>query len=357
MSSFIIEKTKINDILVHPKADRLQIYKVYDWEVVSQKDKYQIGEEVIYLPFNTVLSQEFEEKLFPVGSKITLTKRRVKATSIRGVKSFGMILDPNEFDLEYVRANVSKYEPPVDEQSAQMKAAKPKRAKNASFKKYTDIENIKYYDRVIADGEMVVVTQKLHGTNFRAGWLPNEANTLWKKLLKLLGVLPSWEFCWGSRNVQIQNKLFHRGYYDEDVYTKIVKQYDLKNRIPKGYVIYGEIVGDKIQKNYMYGCKPGEHKLYVFDVWKDGKYLDWGHFLMAAYPGGTNGIEIVPTFYAGPYDKKHIESLIEENPLSNETNEGLVIKPIIERESPTIGRVIVKFINPKYYLEENTDFH
>lgn len=356
MSSFIIEKTKINDILVHPKADRLQIYKVYDWEVVSQLGKYQIGDEIIYLPFNTVLSQEFETKLFPVGSKITLTKRRVKATSIRGVKSFGMILDPNEFSLEYVRENVSKYEPPVDEQSIQMKAAKPKRAKNGSFKKYTDIENIKYYDRVIADGEMVVVTQKLHGTNFRAGWLPNEANTLWKKLLKLFGLMPQWEFCWGSRNVQIQNKLFHTGYYDEDVYTKMVNQYDLKNRIPKGYVIYGEIVGDKIQKNYMYGCKSGEHKLYVFDVWKDGKYTNHQEFVVHLLEMNLEKL-MIPLIYIGPYDKTYIEMMIQLNGLSDETNEGLVIKPVIERESPTIGRVIVKFISPKYYLEENSEFH
>lgn len=357
MSTLIIDKFPINEVLVHPNADRLQIYKICDWEVISQKDKFKVGDEVIYIPIDTILSDDLEAKLFK-DSKLDRkgSKGRIKAISIRSVRSYGMILSPEEFDLDYIKKNVTKYEPHASEVPNNQRA-KAKRKKNKNFKEYTDIENIKWYDRVIEDNEWVVVTQKLHGTNFRAGWVPNECNTLWKHIQKFFGLLPEWEFVWGSRRVQIQNKIFHKGYYDEDVYTKMVKQYDLKNKIPKGYVLYGEIVGDKIQKDYMYGCNPGEHMFYIFDVWYNGEYLSYEDALNLLASIGFTGFA-VPEYYIGPYNKQFIQDNYRDvNKLSKEVNEGVVIKPLRERTSPTLGRVILKMINPDFLLKNTSDFH
>lgn len=46
---------------------------------------------------------------------------------------------------------------------------------------------------------------------------------------------------------------------------------ELKDFIPKGYTLYGEIVGytetgTSIQKGYDYGCSHGEHKLYIYRI-------------------------------------------------------------------------------------------
>ena len=54
-----------------------------------------------------------------------------------------------------------------------------------------------------------------------------------------------------------------------DIWSQV--QDEVKDRIPKGYTVYGEIVGwtaggKMIQKGYHYGCSQGEHRLLVYRV-------------------------------------------------------------------------------------------
>lgn len=408
MSTFSVPLTTIREILPHGNADKLELAKVYDWTVVVHKGEYLPGESILYVPVDSLLPWDLEQRIFPPESKIKLHKSRIRSIRIRGVMSQGMILSIEDVSdilgLDTVRRmgmyeqnedysthlGITKYEP-LEASMPKHMQAKKKRATNPNFKKYSDIENFKYYDRCFEDGETVYVSEKLHGTSFRCGWFKNTPNTLWKKLLNFFGWLPEWEFCWGSRNVQIQNKLYHTGYYDVDVYTKIVKQYDLKNIIPKGYAIFGEIVGDGIQKGYTYGCGPGEHELYVYDVMKDEKYLDYDvtedtvfklelpvYDAIQYVSNGTPaydpyadtfvaltlrmGLPVVPRLYTGAYRRELVDemrwgdSLIGEQPV----REGVVIRSVQEKSTSSLGRKIVKYINDLYYLkneESGTDFH
>ena len=62
----------------------------------------------------------------------------------------------------------------------------------------------------------------------------------------------------------------HNHYYGTDVWAEYYEL--LKDFIPKGYTIYGEILGycggsnTMVQKNYDYKCKPGENKLMIYRV-------------------------------------------------------------------------------------------
>lgn len=372
MSTFKVTVTQVEEMLVHENAERLAIAKIYGWNVVTQKDRYQAGSKVVYIPVDAILPKALEEKLFPEGSKIKLHNSRVRSIKIRGAMSQGMIVDAAELGLEDARLEadvaehlgITKYEPPVSSLPKGMYVKTSKKVQNPNFSKYSDIENLKYYDRVLQDGEVVVITEKLHGTSARYGYHWNIPNTIWKKVLSFLGLLSKWEFCWGSRNVQIQNKLMHTGYYDEDVYTKMIKQYDLLNRIPKGLAIYGEIVGDGIQKNYTYGCGPGEHKLYVYDIKdvsdpevKNHRWLNHDEFLAKVK---ELGLETVPQLYTGPWSMtKALEHRDGDSTIGRQkVREGVVVKPVIERSSTSMGRVILKFISDNYYLDTtNTDHH
>lgn len=392
MSTFSVPLTTIREILPHGNADKLELAKVYDWTVVVRKGEYVEGDKILYVPVDSLLPWDLEQRIFPPESKIKLNKSRIRSIRIRGIVSQGMILDPaevndiigdynpdiyfDEYELEHdfsTALQITKYEPPEASIPKHMQAKK-KRATNPNFKKYSDIENFKYYDRCFEDGEIVYVSEKLHGTSFRCGWFKNAPNTLWKKLLNFFGWLPEWEFCWGSRNVQIQNKLYHTGYYDVDVYTKIVKQYDLKNIIPKGYAIFGEIVGDGIQKGYTYGCGPGEHELYVYDVMKDEKYLNYGYYgedngVHVYDPYDDNfvaltlrmGLPVVPRLYTGPYKRELMDNMRDGHSLvgNQSVREGIVIRTIEEKSTSSLGRKIVKFISEAYYLMnmDGTDFH
>ena len=143
------------------------------------------------------------------------------------------------------------------------------------------------------------------------------------------------------------------GFYEEDVYTKIFKQYDIKNRLKPNMIIYGEVVGDGIQKGYTYGCGKGEHKLYVYDIKVDGKYLDVKEFLETCK---ELGLETVPVCGIFPYTDELPNIYLKLNPISKEINEGVVIKPLKERIGGC-GRVVLKYINPEYLLNKNNSDH
>lgn len=381
MSTFKVPLTTIKEVLSHPNADRLSIAKIYDWHVVIQKDKYKVGDAVIYVPVDSILSQELEAKIFPPDSKIKLNKRRIRSIKIRGYVSQGMIINPNEvaglFEVDWRKLltyeddvsqelGITKYEPEVKDIPKQMQA-KAKKKGNSFFKKYSDIENFKYYDRIFQDDEQVYISEKLHGTSFRAGWFPMEVNTLWKKFLKLINKLPAWEFCYGSRNAQIQDQLLgHPGFKSEaqgvnfgDVYTKMVNQYNLKDIIPEGYAVYGEIVGEGIQKNYTYGCKNGEHKLYIYDIMFEGKWLDYPAFKRNL---DRIGLTPVPKLYLGPYKRETLDKLRDGDSTiaDQKIREGVVVKPVVETVAGC-GRKILKYISEAYYMKQaetdGSEFH
>lgn len=365
MSTLIINMEEVKDLAPLENSDNLLIAKIKGWEVVVRKGQYALGDRVIFLPPDSVLSEEFESKLFPPDSKIKLHNRRVRAIKIRGKISAGLLVNPKEHDLNYVIANVSKYEPPVKDLPKHMQIKKKNKPDIKAFIKYTDIENFKHYDRIFQDGEEVYISSKLHGSSARFGWFRSEANTWWQKLFKALHLFPEWTFAWGSRNVQIQSKLLkrHQGFKSKeqgvdfgDIYTKMVEQYDLKNRIPHGYAVYGEIVGSGIQDNYLYGCKSGEHKLFVYDIYdvENKKWLDYLEFKKVVK---ALKLTSVPEMYVGSYSREKAESYLTTNTLGKEVNEGVVVKPVKERLSPTIGRVVLKMINPEYYLVNTTENH
>jgi RNA ligase (TIGR02306 family) len=376
MSTFKVSVTEIREIKPHDNADRLEIAKVYDWDVVVRKDEYKVGDIIIYVPVDSILPQELEDKIFGSDSKIKLHKHRVKSIRIRGHISQGMIINLNHVkddiyidrdDLEKDMSsflNISKYEPPAEDMPTLMRVAKKKKAGNPNFKKYTDIENFKYYDRTFQDGEQVYVSEKLHGTSFRCGWFKTEANTLLKKVKKFFGLLPEWEFCYGSRTVEISAKvMWNGGYYGEDVYGQMVQLYDLKNRIPKGFAVYGEIVGDGIQKGYNYGCKKGERMLYVYDIMDTNqmRWLDYPQFRRGI---SDLGLPSVPTLYVGPYSKEVLDQHRDGDSKigGQKVREGIVVKPVVERSTGSLSRVVLKYISDAYYLkqasdEESTEFH
>jgi len=384
MASHSVDVVAINRIVPHFNADRLAVAYVHEWPIVVSKDKYTEGDLVIYCPINSILPHDLECKLFPIDSKIKLSQSRVKAIKIRKQISQGLIIDPEDVtdyltELDIHEGNdvagllgITKYEPPQEAMSGFMQVGQAKKIRPdiKAFKKYTDIEHGKYYAHELELGEMVVISTKLHGTSARFGWFKSEANTFWQKTLKFFGLLPEWTFAWGSRNVQIQAKLIKshpgcqvktQGVDFGDVYTKMVTQYDLKNRIPKGMAIYGEICGSGIQANYNYGCENGEHKLFLYDIMKDGKWLNY--FPLTEWDDSFTqqalniGVPTVPIVYHGNYDPKRIEEFINVNTLSDEINEGIVIRPDKDRHG-NMGRVILKWVSDAFYLKDDqTDFH
>jgi RNA ligase (TIGR02306 family) len=311
MSSLKVEVVVIDEILPHPNADRLEIARIADWNCVVRKGEYKAGDKVVYIPIDSVLPIDLESSLFPPESKVKLDKSRVKTIKLRGATSQGIVVSLAELvpwigpehklevgDDVAGLLKITKYEPPSNSTPGLLRGSivSPKLG-NHNFRKYTDIENYKHYSHynaLFTLGELVWVSEKLHGTSARYGYLPTTPNTVWKKIKKFFGLLPKYEFCLGSRNVQLQDKRRWEGFYDINVYAKIAKQEDLYHKLAPGEAVYGEIVGDGIQKNYHYGCGPKEHKFFVYDVMRDGRWLSYQELATYCH---VNNLSLVPVLY------------------------------------------------------------
>jgi len=369
MSTLIVEVVVIDNIINHPNADRLDIAKVKGWECVVTKGTYNPGDKAIYIPIDSVLGEPTLGILFPPESKIKPHNGRIKTAKIRGAYSQGMLADLVTLSIPYEtkvgtdlakKLNITKYEPPAPKVGGHTFApAAKKKECNPNFKKYTAIENIKNFNKMFADGEEVVITEKIHGSNFRAGYVPVITDTIWKKILKYFGRLPKYEFVYGSHNVQLKNSTlndFEKA--QTNLYSEAVSKYNIRDILKEGEVVYGEVYGDGVQDGYNYGCPKGEHKLIIFDLMVDGKYVntntlkDWCE---------RHGLDMVPILYQGSYSVEIAKQLTQGPSVlctAQKVREGIVIKPIEETVVPGIARKVLKFVSDEYLcLKGNTDFH
>lgn len=363
MSQLKVEVVAIEAIETHPNADRLELAKVLDWRIVVQKGTYKAGDLAVFFPVDSVLPCDIEATLFPADSKIRLNKSRIRTIKIRGAVSQGMLVNPATLKLGNVKLGtdltaklkVEKYEPPTEKSPQASGGGKSTwRQTNPNFRKYTSIENGKNYPTLFAEGEQVSITEKLHGTNFRAGYVPFFADTWWKKIKKFFGFAPKFEFVFGSHNVQLQSRLLYKGYYSTNIYAEAVMKYDLHKKLGYGWVVYGEIVGEGVQKNYHYDCLSGERRLVLFDIAYNGVYVNADIFRDAVT---ALGLEVVPELYNGPFNLDAAKALTKGNSVyapGQKVREGVVVKPIVEQQT-YMGRKVLKLISEDYLLKDNGD--
>jgi RNA ligase (TIGR02306 family) len=359
---FEVKVVEIDDIGIHPNADKLDMATVGGWACVVARGMYKKGDKAIYIPIDSILPEELESKIFG-DAKVKLHNHRVKTIKIRGAISQGLVIslaiaglpDSIKVGVDVAeKLGIKKHEPPAPRFHPQQKSSPSK--SNPNFHKYAGIENIKNHTKLFQDDDEVVVSEKIHGTNFRAGWVEFSADTWWKKFKKMIGLAPKWEFVYGSHNVQLSNKLIYSGYYDTNVYAEAVVKYKLKETLKPGEVIYGEIYGDSIQKGYTYGCKKGERKFVAFDLRYMGKFLSYPALYGFCF---ARDIPAAPILFQGKFSDLKLDGLILGNSVlapEQKVREGVVVKSRFESTS-YIGRKIVKVISPEYLLKDQTDFH
>lgn len=372
-STYKVPYTTIVNITPHNGADRLEVAWVYGFQVIVGKGNFKVGDKVIYVPIDSILPQWLEDKLFPPDSKIKLNKHRVRQIKIRKLASQGMLIDPadvaSKVNPEYLTLEqdlksilgITKYEPPAPSfQGPTGPKNRNKKHEHPLFHKYNGLDNIKWFPDLFKEGEEVCIQEKLHGTNARVSKLPFIANTWLKKLKRLFGLAPKLERCYGSNNVDISAATSYKGFYGEDIYGKCFNDLDVFNKIMLGEIVYGEIVGPGIQKNYEYGLK--EHHFVVFDVktlQPDGKFKWMTPSEVAEYCE-QRGFEHVPVLYKGPYNRELTYELSKgpsKYDAKTKVREGAVIKAAKEYD---VGgnKKALKWVSEDYLADDkNTDFH
>lgn len=320
----------------HPNAERLELCKVASFQLVVRKGQYQDGDAIVIAPERALLPPQFA--CLYVNSDTGASylhgpdKNRVGSVRLRGELSQGVILPlagledaPYGVDLAE-QLGITFWEPPVPI-SMQGEVAPLPPTENY---KHHDVEQFGIYAPEFRDGEEVIVTEKLHGTQgiyYRAAgqWfvtskgmsrnrlqiLENEGNVYWQ----------------AARN----SGLFEAA----------------ADAFPKGELqVFTEVI--PVQKGFGYGVR--QPTVFVIKIMLAGKQLprrDWPQWFI------EHG---VPVLYAGPLDVAHIRSLrggmetVSGKALH--IREGVVIAPAEPRFAEDGRELMVKLISDAYAKKE-----
>jgi RNA ligase (TIGR02306 family) len=362
MSSLIVKVCRVDNVEKHPNADRLSIATVGGWNCIIGLDQYKVGDRVVFIPPDCIIPNNLIEKY---NLEYLKGNGRTGTVKLRGYISQGLILDVPEgnWKLGDDVANamgITKYEQPEPKFSIGGARQATKKRLNPLFDKYTDIENINNFKDVFKDGDLVVVTEKIHGCNGRWSLLPiayssklpliEKIKFVWNKYV----LKKQFEFVYGSHNVQLTSDSKTKNFYGDDVWGKIAKKYDLANKITENTIIYGEVYGEGIQ-DLTYGLKGID--FVVFDIKRDGKYLNWNDVVDYC---NQYQLPHVPVIVANTvFDANNIKEWTDGQSFKcqGQIREGCVIKPMVEENNPRIGRKILKSVSTEYLTRKGgTEF-
>jgi RNA ligase (TIGR02306 family) len=316
--------TTIKEIHKHSNADRLQCCTIFGNNVIIDMS-FKVGDRVVYFPVDGQLSLDFafENNLLrvtnqdgkSVGGYLDPEKRNIKALRLRGEKSDGLILPidclSKYTDIETLQdgdqittlngVEICKKYIPKSNNRANFTSNKRTQDNNKNkesisipyFSEHIDTAQLAYNEQNFHKGDIIYLTQKLHGTSFRVGncleFKTKKRNRFLKRVFRLQDKTEQrWKVVSGTRRVVLHD--YNGGYYGSNAFRKKYNDF-FADKLPKGMTIYGEIVGwvnettpimpkcknSKIKdKNFSrmygeetiftYGCEPGENDCYIYRI-------------------------------------------------------------------------------------------
>jgi RNA ligase (TIGR02306 family) len=320
----------------HPNADRLEVLHIAGFKTVVACGLYSIPEEVLFFEPGTAftiaeatrlgINKYLNEKTDINGDRV-LVIREVK---LRGIMSEGLILP---LETVMVKEEIFKFKPPASK-FTMADAAKD----NANFPQYGSLENLRRYPNAIPEGAPVYITEKIHGTNSRVGFVRSQTSEEPCSMVLMAG----------SRTVNRKppepgsSSLYWMPYELQPGINAL-----FKFLFEEGYdsaTLYGELFGPSIQ-SYSYGLAQKVVKYRAFTLKINGKvcepelFQDW----MALF-----NIEVAPII-EGPFAYSYEEvaslaegpSLIRQASFADHKREGVVVQ---------WGHGIFKYVCDSYLL-------
>jgi RNA ligase (TIGR02306 family) len=403
-------EVKVHRLIIepHPNGDRIQIARLegQDYQMIVGKDQFSTGDLAVYIPEAAVVPDWILEEMGLVGKLDGPQHNRVKAHKFRGVLSQGLayrpqdvregqigtsraglltatgysdgktracirVVRPETAVLGYLAAGecptyvnweegeevgealgISKYEPPIPAHFAGVWGPAPNHHASPGgsiWQGYTHLENIKKFPHILVEGEPVVMTEKLHGTSLQT-LFDADADKLY---VSSLGI--------ARKGYTLEED-------PENVYWEIAHRYDLARKLAdialwqeaSQVMLFGEIVGVQDLK---YGLVNGATALFVFDCLIKGHNTSRADWLSHDDLVGTCkrlGLPVAPVVYEGPFTRELLLQHTGGTTLvtgATHIREGVVVRPLIEREESRFGRVVLKSISADYLTrKEGTEY-
>lgn len=400
MSAFQVPVKRIRAIEPHPNADAIEFAVIDGYRSIARKGQFAPGELVVYIPEASVVPDVLIQNLglwdVDKGKGKLSGKRgnRVSAIKLRGEISQGIcypltsvgdmwLLDlphdqefvdeeENEIADAFVVSEgddvasllgITKWEPEIP-------ASMSGEIWNAGreFTIAFDVENIKSFPDILVHGELIVLTEKLHGTFTGLTVLPlHISRDLKEPGFGKYGNILIWSKGLGAKGLVFRaneanaNNLYVRSTraliealdraHDEGEYP-----YDGDTSL--AYVIMGETFGPGVQDLTYTGRI--EFRCFAVANMRDGvpTYLPQVGVDQWLEEIGSP-IATVPHLYTGPYSPEIVTKYTTgETTLGTHIREGVVITTPSNRSDPRIGRVILKSVSDDYLTRKGgTEFN
>lgn len=325
---------QIETINKHPNANALEIVKIFEYECITRIGEFKIGDKGIYIcPDSLVKVSRPEFAFLADPSRPEKQQIRIKAKKLRGVYSQGLLIPVPEGIIGNVGDDVAaqleiEHWTTPEPTCTNADTASPPRLKDSSRAPIYEIDSIYKYVKCFVPGEEVIGNLKINGTNARFVYsdlddafflgthyrfVKHDHINVWSKAVDQ----NPWIEEWCQANPQV--------------------------------IVYAEVYGQV--KNFKYKKQPGQYGIAVFDLMKDGKYLDHD----AARELGK-GLIFAPTVYRGPFDFELLKNMTNE--LKNVWNdgpceEGIVITTPVSRWDPKLqDRLKLKLVSATYLAKE-----
>ena len=360
MATFSVQVVSVL-IEPHHNADALEIARIGGYCSIVRKGQFADGDLVAYIPEQAIVPDSILEELGLTGRLAGAKANRVKAIRLRGVLSQGICYPARpgwRLGQDVTEElGIVKYEPPVPTNMAGL-------VYGAGLDRTIryDVENIKRYPDVLVAGEDVVFTEKVHGTWAQLGLVsPHMADPEHGRL-----VVSSKGYA--SRGLAFIPDAPEN---ETNLYLRMARHLDIAVRIDRVFsttgasvFVLGEVFGRGVQ-DLAYGASAAADETLgfrVFDIYVGdpgiGKYLDDADLSAAT---AAMGLQRVPVLYRGPLSvdvlAAHTAGRETVSGRSAHVREGIVVRPVVERRHPTLGRVQLKSINPKYLTRKGgTEF-
>lgn len=370
----------LRNVRQHPNADKVQLATCLGNQVVVGLNNKE-GDLGVYFNSDGQLSHEFcyRNNLYRDNTKnidpnakpgMFDDNRRVRAQKFRGEISDGFWTPISSFidagfkvtqieGFEFDEINgvsiCNKYVNPNTIKAAQENKPKKTRVAKTSvmFKEHIDTEHFGKHVYEVKDNDLMIITEKFHGTSHRVGHVQLDRDLNWfERLLTKLGVKIDntyWDYLNGTRRVVLEEaKSDTTQFHDPTIREKAFNLF--KGNLRKGETVYLEIVGyengdkpimpmvdttktgdkefvkthsnfgDKKHMVYSYGCAPGTSDFYVYRITMtnpDGISIDysWDDVMKRCNEIGVKHVPEIVRFRAAEY--RNNNGLIDDRDFNN----------------------------------------
>lgn len=268
-----VHETTVKTVTDAQNSDNLEILSFVDngWHVIQKKGATKVGDKVFFIPPETVIPYELSEKL-----EITkyLAKGKVKSILLRGNRSDGLIVN-KDIALPYVPYMYQWEDKPTFGMYGDVE--KNVNIPTIDIPVFYKMPNLRNEPDVFKNGDEVFVSEKIHGTNTRFGYLKNPNTGKYQLYVGSHNLIFKNPFIKDDLTIWQRIKQFfnkekpkEKPKEKHNIYWEtIINLFGDGSKLPKDVCFFGEIYGYGIQDLHYDAKKP---KIRIFATYAKSQY-------------------------------------------------------------------------------------